>query len=254
MLLCISHLTFRHFYRQKISALTGAEDALDLRGGYSPRRTNENSVTLYASEQKTGSYLATMAGFRAFDQFYGRVSAQHISPLYGAHLPLKKEIEMKKVLMFAVALMFPAFAIAESLSSSELNDAQIIHTTVTANQVFIENSELAGKKARNKNVHAFARRIITESTDVNKQAKGLAAKLNVTPEDNAISKSLKADGKKSLDQLKNLSGSEFDKAYIDAAQISSPQPTCMTIIPCLICCMVMSSVFMVIAPMPVRRI
>ncbi|RFC39905.1 MAG: putative membrane protein [Candidatus Nitrotoga sp. CP45] len=175
-----------------------------------------NSVALYASEQKTGSYLAIMVVSRAFDQFYGRVNAQHISPLYGAHLPLKKEIEMKKVLMFAVALMFPAFAIAESLSSSELNDAQIIHTIVTANQVFIENSELAGKKARNKNVHAFARRIITESTDVNKQAKGLAAKLNVTPEDNAISKSLKADGKKSLDQLKNLSGSEFDKAYIDA--------------------------------------
>ena len=28
--------------------------------------------------------------------------------------------------------------------------------------------------------------------------------------------SLKADGKKSLDKLKNFSGSEFDKAYIDA--------------------------------------
>lgn len=123
---------------------------------------------------------------------------------------------MKKVLMFAVALMFPAFAIAESPSNSELNDAEIVHTIVTANQVFIENSELAEKKARNKNVHAFARRIIKESTDVNKQAKGLAAKLNVTPEDNAISKNLKADGKKCLDKLKNLSGSEFDKAYIDA--------------------------------------
>jgi len=175
-----------------------------------------NSVALYASEQKTGSYLAIMAWLRAFDQLYERVSAQHISPLYVAHLPLNKEIEMKKVLMFAVALMFPAFAIAESPSNSELNDAEIVHTIVTANQVFIENSELAKKKARNKNVHAFARRIIKESTDVNKQAKGLAAKLNVTQEDNAISKSLKADGKKSLDKLKNLSGSEFDKAYIDA--------------------------------------
>lgn len=123
---------------------------------------------------------------------------------------------MKKVLMFAVALMFPAFAIAESPSIIELNDAEIVHTIVTANQVFIENGELAEKKARNKNVHAFARRIIKESTDVNKQLKGLTAKLKVTPEDNAISKSLKADGKKNLDKLKNLSGSEFDKAYIDA--------------------------------------
>jgi putative membrane protein len=123
---------------------------------------------------------------------------------------------MRKVLMFAVAMMVPAFAIAESPSKSELNDAEIVHTIVTANQVFIENGELAEKKARNKTVHAFARRIIKESTDINKQAKGLAAKLHVTLEDNAISKSLKVDGKKSLDTLKHLGGSEFDKAYIDA--------------------------------------
>jgi putative membrane protein len=65
-------------------------------------------------------------------------------------------------------------------------------------------------------VNAFARRIIKESTDVNKQAKGLTAKLHLTLEDKAISKNLKADGKNSFDMLKRLSGSEFDKAYIDA--------------------------------------
>ena len=65
-------------------------------------------------------------------------------------------------------------------------------------------------------MHAFARRIIKESTDVNKQVKGLAAKLKVNPEDNNISKSLKADGKQRHDNLRNLSGSEFDKAYIDS--------------------------------------
>lgn len=123
---------------------------------------------------------------------------------------------MKKVLMFAIALILPAFAIAESLGKSELNDAEIIHIVMTANQVHIENGELAEKKATNKNVHAFARRIIKESTDMNKQAKGLAAKLHVIPEGNYSSKSLKADGKKSLDKLKNFSSSEFDKAYIDA--------------------------------------
>jgi putative membrane protein len=141
-----------------------------------------------------------------------------MSPLNAAHLTIDKEIEMRtKALVFAVALTFPAFAIAESApGKSELNDAEIVHTIVTANQVFIENGELAEKKARNKDVHAFARRIIKESMDINKQAKGLAAKLHVTPEDNAISKSLKVDGKKSLDALKHLSGSEFDKAYIDA--------------------------------------
>lgn len=123
---------------------------------------------------------------------------------------------MKKVLLFAIALIFSAFAIAESPSKNELNDAEIIHIIVAANQVNIENGELAEKKAKNKDVHAFARRIIKESTDINKQAQGLGAKLHVIPEDNSSSKSLKADGKKSLDKLKKFSGSEFDKAYIDA--------------------------------------
>ena len=38
----------------------------------------------------------------------------------------------------------------------------------------------------------------------------------MAPENNTISKSLKADGKKSLDKLRNLSGREFDTAYIEA--------------------------------------
>ena len=124
---------------------------------------------------------------------------------------------MKKIPMFfAIAMMFSSFAIAEPGSKGELNDAEIVNTIVTANQVFIENGELAEKKARNKTVHAFARRIIKESTDVNKQAKVLAAKLHLKLEDNPLSKNLKSTGKNSLDTLKRLSGSEFDKAYIDA--------------------------------------
>ena len=123
---------------------------------------------------------------------------------------------MKKVLVFGACLMFPAFAMAASHYKGDLNDAQIAHIVVTANQVDIENGELAKKKASSDDVQAYAHRMIGEHTDVNKQAKDLAAKVKVTPEDNPISKSLKADGKKNLDKLKNLSGSEFDKAYIDA--------------------------------------
>jgi putative membrane protein len=129
---------------------------------------------------------------------------------------INKEIGMKKVLVLATVLMFPAFAMAESHDKGGLNDAQIAHIVVTANQVDIANGELAKKKASKEDVHAFAHRMIGEHTDVNKQATDLAAKLKVTPEDNPISKSLKEDGKKNLDKLKNLSGSEFDKAYIDA--------------------------------------
>lgn len=123
---------------------------------------------------------------------------------------------MKKIFVFAVALMFPPFVMAEPDVKGELNDAEIAHVVVTANQVDIENGKLAKKKASNKDVLAFARRMINEHTDVNKQVNDLTAKLNMTPEDNTLSKSLKADGKTDLDKLKNLSSTKFDKAYIDA--------------------------------------
>lgn len=121
---------------------------------------------------------------------------------------------MKKLLMLAVALMFPAFAaVAES---GKLTDAEIAHVVVTANTIDIENGELAKKKASNDAVREFAARMINEHTDLNQQASALANKLNVKPQDNALSKSLREDANKTQEKLKDKSGKEFDKAYIDA--------------------------------------
>jgi putative membrane protein len=57
--------------------------------------------------------------------------------------------------------------------------------------------------------------MVTDHTGVNKSASELVGKLKVTPEENATSRSLQADGDKHLAQLKTLSGAAFDKAYID---------------------------------------
>ncbi|BCT68016.1 DUF4142 domain-containing protein [Nitrosospira sp. NRS527] len=123
---------------------------------------------------------------------------------------------MKNLLMLTIALMLPAFAVhAETNKKGDLNDAEIAHIVVTANQVDINAGNLAKKKASDGDVHAYAHRMVGEHTDVNKEAKELAAKLNVTPQDNPISKSLNEDGKKNLEKLERLSGKDFDKAYID---------------------------------------
>jgi len=124
---------------------------------------------------------------------------------------------MKKVPMFfALALMYSPFVIAEPDDKGKLNDGEILQIVVTANQIDIENGELARKKASNKQVRAFANRMIKERTDLNKEAKVLVAKLKKSTEESTISKDMKADGKKTHDQLKHLNGPEFDKAYIDA--------------------------------------
>jgi putative membrane protein len=64
-------------------------------------------------------------------------------------------------------------------------------------------------------VKAFGKQMATDHAGVNKQATDLAAKLNVTPEDNPTSESLKKGGDDNLKNLRSLKGTAFDKAYID---------------------------------------
>jgi len=100
-------------------------------------------------------------------------------------------------------------------SAQSINDAQIAHIVVTANQVDIDAGKLATSMASNPEVKKFGQQMVTDHTGVNKQAADLAAKLKVTPADNPTSESLKAGGDKNVANLKSLKGAEFDKAYID---------------------------------------
>jgi putative membrane protein len=119
---------------------------------------------------------------------------------------------MKVSAILAAALLCVSIGVA---SAQGINDAQIAHIVVTANQVDIDAGKLAASMATNPEVKKFGELMVTDHTGVNKQATDLAAKLKVTPADNPTSQSLKAGGEKNIATLKGLKGGEFDKAYID---------------------------------------
>ncbi|SCY05584.1 putative membrane protein [Nitrosospira sp. Nl5] len=120
---------------------------------------------------------------------------------------------MKNLLIIALALMAPTIeAVAQDKGS--LNDTQIIGILIAANEVDIHAAELAESKTTNEQVKAFANTMISEHTDVNRQVVELAKKLNITPEEGKISKSLKQDRQKNLTRLKKMSGKRFDKGYV----------------------------------------
>ena len=96
-----------------------------------------------------------------------------------------------------------------------INDAQIAHIAVTANALDSAAGELAKQKGTAKTVKDFAQTMITDHSGVNKQAVALATKLNVTPEDNDVSRQLKSGADATAASLNGLSGAAFDKAYID---------------------------------------
>jgi len=100
-------------------------------------------------------------------------------------------------------------------AATTLNDAQIAHVAVTANSIDSAAGEMAKQKGSSQAVKAFARTMITDHSAVNKQAVALAKKLNVTPEDNDVSRQLQSGAEQSRKTLQGLSGAAFDKAYID---------------------------------------
>jgi putative membrane protein len=114
-------------------------------------------------------------------------------------------------IVVAGLLVFP-FA---SVSAQSVNDAQIASIVVIANQVDIDAGTLAASRSTNSEVKAFAQLMITDHTGVNNSANALAKKLNVTPQDNPTSQSLKAGGEKNRAHLKTLRATAFDKAYVD---------------------------------------
>ena len=96
-----------------------------------------------------------------------------------------------------------------------INDAQIAHIVVTADAIDSAAGALAKQKGASKAVKDFGQTMVNDHGGVNKQAVALATKLNVTPEDNDVSKQLKAGADANIAKLQGLTGAAFDKAYID---------------------------------------
>jgi putative membrane protein len=104
---------------------------------------------------------------------------------------------------------------ATAQAADKPSDAQIAHIAYTAGDIDVKAAKVALEKSKDESVRAFANNMVTDHTAVNDKALALVKKLGVTPEDNDTSKSLvKQDAEKQA-ELAKLSGSAFDKAYID---------------------------------------
>jgi putative membrane protein len=115
----------------------------------------------------------------------------------------------------APLLLSILLALSATAHAAGPNDAQIAAIVVTANAVDIDAGKQAETKTQNKDVRAFAERMVADHAGVNQQATALVQKLHVTPEDNDTSRSLAQGGTAMRTKLAGLSGKAFDKAYVD---------------------------------------
>jgi putative membrane protein len=104
---------------------------------------------------------------------------------------------------------------ATATTTPTLTDAQIAHVAVTANSIDSAAGEAARSRARNGGVREFADMMIRDHGSTNRQAGELASRLTLVPEDNDVSRQLQREADDARTSLTNLTGTEFDRAYID---------------------------------------
>ena len=112
-------------------------------------------------------------------------------------------------------LLSTLLALGATAHAAGPNDAQIAAIVVAANTVDIDAGKQAETTTQNKDVRAFAERMVADHAGVNQQATALVQKLHVTPAENDTSKSLTQGGAAMRSKLAGLSGKAFDKAYVD---------------------------------------
>jgi putative membrane protein len=103
---------------------------------------------------------------------------------------------------------------AAGASAQAINDAQIAHIVVTANQVDIDAGKLAASMGTNPEVKKVGQQMVTDHTGRQQaghrscgEAEGDAGRQSDQPEPES--------GEKNVASLKSLTDAAFDRAYID---------------------------------------
>lgn len=98
-------------------------------------------------------------------------------------------------------------------AATPLNDLEIAHTAYTAGTIDIRYAHLALALSENPDVRKFAQLMVRDHTAVNDKALALVRKLDLTPQDNPMSRHLNAQAEQIRDELAQLRGEAFDRRY-----------------------------------------
>lgn len=100
-------------------------------------------------------------------------------------------------------------------AATNVSDANIAAIVLAANNADILYGSLAAAKSPRDDVRKFAETTVRDHSSVNDAALALAGKLNLEPEQNTLSLDLRDNAEEKRGILRELSGTEFDIAYLD---------------------------------------
>jgi len=100
---------------------------------------------------------------------------------------------------------------APSPNAASFADQDFVEDTLKNNEAQVQMSQIAQKKASYADVQQFSQRMIEVHTKLNEQLAPLAKHMDVSPNPKPSK-----DQKKAIAQLEQLSGTDFDTAYLQA--------------------------------------
>jgi putative membrane protein len=118
---------------------------------------------------------------------------------------------MKFRTMFAVILLGGC----ATTSPQNLTDPQIAMVMRVVNLAEVREGEVAREKSGTPSVRDFGALMVTEHTAQSNKTESELARVNVASEDTTLSRQIDATSGAATDRLRALSGSAFDRAYID---------------------------------------
>lgn len=121
----------------------------------------------------------------------------------------------RKVLLGTVAVLTAVAAGCASADEMAMNDLEIAHSAYTAGNLDIRYAHLALALSENETVRDFAATMIRDHGAVNDEAVALITKLDVTPQDNDLSRALVEGAAEKRAELVALHGKAFDCAYAE---------------------------------------
>ncbi|WP_320067137.1 DUF4142 domain-containing protein [Micromonospora sp. RTGN7] len=102
-------------------------------------------------------------------------------------------------------------AAAQAAAQPSTQDTQYLQAVHQVNLAEIEMGNLAQEKGQNQQVKDLGAQFVTDHTQLDQTVQNTAQQLNVTLPD-----APSADQQKVIDKLKDLSGADFDKAWVTA--------------------------------------
>lgn len=118
----------------------------------------------------------------------------------------------------APAARAPAQSTAQAsrpVPKGSISDPNIAAMVLASNNTDISYARLVPSRAQRDDVRKFAERMLTDHTGVNALVTNLLTKLDVAPEDNALSLDMRDESANKRDLMRDLAGFSFDSTYME---------------------------------------